>query len=161
MKLCNSEIIKKIKDLEEQKQQILTEERNNCCSTYQQESDLINLGYDFDAVRGAVEKINLEVVKLKHALNVANSTVTVPEFDMTIGECIVYMAQLNAEKRVLESMAAKSSKTRTTTYGGVVEYTITNYDIKHCKKRLLEVGEIIRKLQISIDRVNLANMVEV
>ena len=161
MKLCNSEIIKRIKDLDEQKCRILAEEQNNRTSSYQQEADLIDLGYNFAATRKAVEEINLEVVKLKHALNVANATVNVPEFDMTIGECIVYMAQLNAEKRVLEAMSELPSKSRQTTYGGVVEYTITNYDIKECRAKLNDVNEIIRKLQISIDRVNLTHISEI
>jgi hypothetical protein len=160
MKLCNAEIIKKVKDLEEQKRQILTQERNTCCSTYQKEADLIDLGYDFDATRKAVAEIDKEVVRLKHALNLANATVVVPEFDMTIGECIVYMAQLNLEKRTLEGMAEKSRKTRTTTYGGMVEFTITNYDIQHCKAKLQETSDIIRKLQIAVDRVNLTNEIK-
>lgn len=161
MKLCNTEIIKKVKDLEEQRQQILAEERKICCSTYQKEADLIDLGYDFDATREAVAEINRETVKLKHLLGVANSTVIVPEFEMTIGECIVAMAQLNSEKKILENMAATPSKTRQTTFGGVVEYTITNYDIKNCKDKLLEISETIRRLQISIDRINLAHFIEI
>ena|GEM_PF-6433852 len=43
----------------------------------------------------------------------------------------------------------------------VVEFTITNYDIDECKQKLDEINEIIRKLQVSIDRVNLGNMVEI
>jgi hypothetical protein len=160
MKLCNSEIIKKVKDLDEQKYRILSEERNNCTSKYQKESDLIDLGYNFAVTRKNIEEINREIVKFKHALNVANATVNVPEFNITIGECIVYMAQLNSEKRVLEAMSQKSSKSRETTYGGVIEYTITNYDIEECKQKLLEINDIVRKLQISIDRGNLEHTTE-
>jgi hypothetical protein len=161
MKLCNSEIIKKVRDLEEQKQRIITEEKSICTSKFQNKSDLIDLGYDFAATRKAIAEINREVVKLKHALNVANATVVVPEFDMTIGECIVYMAQLNLERSILENMSATRSKSRETTYGGVVEYTITNYSIEECRQKLDETNEIIRRLQIAIDRVNLSHIVEV
>ena len=161
MKLCNSEIIKKIKVLEEKKSRILGEEETNHTTKYQKEFDLIDLGYDFNATRKAVEEINREVVKLKHALNVANATVNVSEFNMTIGECIVYMAQLNAEKRVIEPMSMIPAKKGTTTYGGAVEYTIANYDIDECKQKLSDVNETICKLQVSIDRVNLSHIIEV
>jgi hypothetical protein len=161
MKLCNSEIIKRIKALDEEKRRILGEESTNCTTKYQKEFDLIDLGYDFNATRKAVEGINREVIKLKHALNVANATVSVPEFDMTIGECIVYMAQLTAEKRVVESMSMTPAKTRATTYGGVIEYTVANYDIGECKQKLNDINETICKLQVSIDRVNLSHTIEI
>ena len=161
MTLCNAEIIKKIKDLDEQKQQILTEEAAGCCSDYQRESDLIDLGYDFDKTRVAVTELNSKIEKFKHILNVANATVIVPEFEVTIGECLVRMAQLNCEKRVLEQMSAKPAKTRKTTYGGAVEFTVTNYDIDACKNRLSQTNDTIRALQIAIDRINLTHTSEV
>lgn len=161
MKLCNSEIIKKINDLDEQKNRILSEESRNCTSKYQKESDLIDLGYNFAATRKAIEEINREVVKLKHLLHLTNATVVVPEFDMTIGECLIYMAQLERERRCIEEMALKPAKSRITSYGGVVEFEITNYNIDECKQKLTETIETIRKLQVAIDRVNLTHMIEV
>ena len=152
MKLCNAEVIKKIKDLEEQK---------NCTTTYQTETDMIDTGYDFEQTRNTVENLNKEIMRLKHALNVSNSTVIVEEFDLTIGECLVYMAQLNNEKVVLERMSRNRSKSRMTLYNGTVEYTVTNYDVEVCKDKLNDIKETLRKLQLAIDRVNLNNMIEI
>ena len=161
MKLCNAEVIKKIKDLEEQKQEILSDEQKNCTTTYQTETDMIDTGYDFGKTRKAVESLNKEIIKLKHALNVSNSTVIVEEFGLTIGECLVYMAQLNNEKSVLERLSRNRSKSRATLYNGSVEYTITNYDVEICKSELNAIKETVRKLQLAIDRVNLNNMIEI
>ena len=161
MQLCNAEVIKKIKDLEEQKQEILADEQKNCTTTYQTETDMIDTGYDFESTRKAVENLNREIMKLKHALNVSNSTVTVGEFNLTIGECLVYMAQLNNEKNVLERMSRNRSKSRASLYNGSVEYTITNYDVEICKAELNDIKETVRKLQLAIDRVNLNNMIEI
>ena len=161
MKLCNAEVIKKIKDLEEQKQEILSDEQKNCTATYQTETDMIDTGYDFGKTRKSVENLNKEIMKLKHALNVSNSTVIVEEFGLTIGECLVYMAQLNNEKGVLERLSRNRSKSRATLYNGVVEYTVTNYDVEICKDELNGIKETVRKLQLSIDRVNLNNMIEI
>ena len=161
MKLCNAEVIKKIKDLEEQKQEILSDEHKNCTTTYQTETDMIDTGYDFGKTRKAIENLNKEIMKLKHALNVSNSTVIVEEFGLTIGECLVYMAQLNNEKTVLERLSRNRSKSRTTVYNGTVEYTITNYDVELCKSELNIIKETVRKLQLAIDRVNLNNVIEI
>ncbi|MCL2813576.1 MAG: hypothetical protein FWD23_03150 [Oscillospiraceae bacterium] len=161
MKLCNAEVIKKIKDLEEQKQEILSDEQKNCTTTYQTETDMIDTGYDFEKTRTAVENLNKEIMRLKHALNISNSTVIVQEFGLTIGECLVYMAQLNNEKFVLEKLSRNRSKSRTTLYNGTVEYTDTNYDVEVCKDKLNSIKETIRQLQLSIDRVNLNNMIEI
>ena len=146
--------------MKSKKKRALAEERNNCCSTYQTESDLIDLGYDFAATRKIIADIDDEVGRLKHALNVANATVIVPDFNKTIGECLVYMAQLNNEKHILETMASRKAKSRITNYGGVVEFTITNYDIEECKIKLGQLNETIRRLQIALDRINLEHMCE-
>jgi hypothetical protein len=161
MKLCNAEVIKKIKDLEEQKQEILSDEQENCTTTYQTETDMIDTGYDFGQTRKAVENLNREIMRLKHKLNVSNSTVIVEEFGLTIGECLVCMAQLNNERSVLETLSRNRSKSRATLYNGTVEYTVTNYDVDLCKTELNAVKETVRKLQLAIDRVNLNNMIEI
>jgi hypothetical protein len=122
---------------------------------------MIDTGYDFEKTRTAVESLNKEIMKLKHALNVSNSTTIVDEFGLTIGECLVYMAQLNNEKNVLERLSRNRSKSRTTLYNGTVEYTVTNYDVEVCKDKLNAVKETVRKLQLAIDRVNLNNMIEI
>jgi len=161
MKLCNAEVIKKIKDLEERKQETLSDEQKNCTTTYQTETDMIDTGYDFETTRAAVENLNKEIMRLKHVLNVSNSTVVVEEFGLTIGECLVYMAQLNNEIAVLERLGRNRSKSRATLYNGTVEYTVTNYDVEACKDKLNNTKETLRKLQLAIDRVNLNNMIEV
>ena len=161
MKLCNAEIIKKIKALEEQKREILLNEQKNCCTSYQTEADLIDTAYDFAQTRKNVRSLNKEIMELKHALNVSNSTVVVEDFGLTIGECLIYMAQLNNEKDVQEQLSHYQHKSRRSLHNGAVEYTIANYDIESCKKELNATKETIQKLQLAIDRVNLNNMIEI
>ena len=161
MKLCNAEVIKKIKDLEEQKKDALMTELQNCFTTYQTEADMIDTGYDFAKTRESVADFNKEIMKLKHALNVSNSTVVIEEFGLTIGECLVYMAQLNSEKTVLENMSRAKSKSRYTVHNGTVEYIVANYDVEACKAELNKIKENIRRLQLAVDRVNLNNIIEI
>lgn len=105
--------------------------------------------------------IDAEVRKLKHLLNYSNATTVVEDFGMTLGECLVYMAQLNYEKIILDRLARRERIKRHSTMNGVIEYTVVNYDINECKQRLQVIQDMIAKLQISIDRTNLTNLIDI
>ena len=161
MKLCNTEIMKKVKLLEQTKGDILAEERRIHQVTYQTEKDKFDYGYSFAETRTKIDAIDAEIRKYKRLLNLSNATTMVDEFDMTLGECLVYMAQLNRQIFTLEEMSKKESITRRSTINGVIEYTALNYDKAECQSRLQWVLETIAKLQVAIDRTNLTNMIEV
>ncbi|MCL2285229.1 MAG: hypothetical protein FWC32_02570 [Firmicutes bacterium] len=161
MKLCNAEIMKKVKLLEQNKSDTLAEERRINQVTYQTESDKIDFGYSFAETRKKVEGIDSEIRKLKRLLNYSNATTVVEEFDMTLGECLVYMAQLNNELGILEPLARKEPLTRSSTYNGVIEYTVLNYDKAECQARLQWIKDTLSGLQIAIDRTNLTNMIDI
>jgi hypothetical protein len=161
MTMCNAEIMKKINLLEQDKHDILDEEQRINYVVYQTEKDKFDNGYDFAATRQKVADTDSEVRRLKRLLNYSNATTIVDEFGMTLGECLVYMAQLNRELYVLGAMAKKEPLTRRSTVNGVIEYTELNYDKKECAAKHDWVKETIAKLQIAIDRTNLTNMIEV
>ena len=161
MKLCNAEIMKKIKLLDQKKEDILSEEIRTYDVTYQSAADKIDYGYSFTATREKIRDIDSEIRKLKHLLNCSNATTIVEGFDLTLGECLVYMSQLNNEKDRLEWLAKKEPKERRSTINGVIEYTELNYDKAECKKAVDTVLETIARLQVAIDRTNLTNMIEI
>ena len=161
MRMCNAEILKKIKLLEQNKQDILAEEMRIHQVSYQEEKDRFDHGYDFAKTREKVGALDAEIRKLKHLLNLANATVVVQEFDMTLGECLVYLAQLSREMYVVNFMASKEPITSATKLGGKVEYTVLNYDKSECQAKLEWLQQTIAALQIAIDRTNLTNMIEV
>lgn len=161
MKLCNAEIMKKVKLLEQEKNEITAEEKRICQTTYQSATDKIDYGYDFKKTRDSISGLDSEIRQLKHLLNYSNATTVVEDFNMTLGECLVYMAQLNNERGILEQLAQKEMTTRHSTFNGVIEYTELNYNKSECKERLKQTQETIAKLQIAIDRTNLTNMIEI
>ena len=162
MKLCLKEAIKRIALLEKQKSEILLEEDQNCTITYGGDEDRPYTNYySFDDTRKAIKEVDADIRSMRHKLHHANATVQVQELGMTIGECIIYMAQLNIEKATLEHMARKEPKTRRTVYGGAVEWTETNYGREECRESLRVVTEDIVKLQMAIDRANLTHEIEV
>ena len=161
MKICNAEIIKLVKELEVEKADILAFEARNRKITYQKGEEKLVPDYNFGKVRDEVKCLNERIRKLKHILSVSNNTTIVDEFGITIGECLVYMAQLNTEKTFLELMSRENPKSRATQFGGAVEYTELTYSIEDCKKELSCVNDLIKRLQIAIDRTNLTNLIEI
>ena len=81
---------------------------------------------------------------------------------MTIGECLIYLAQLNSKKQLLSNYASqKQLKRVSSTYSNKVEYTELLYDVDKVKIELLELQRLIARLQMAIDRTNLTNLIEV
>jgi len=119
--MCNAEIMKKVKLLEQSKHDLLMEEARVHQVTYQNEKDRFDFGYSFSKTRERVSAYDDEIRKLKRLLNLSNATTQVPEFSMTLGECLVYLAQLNRELAIVGNMAKKEAKTTRSTYGGAVE----------------------------------------
>ena len=158
---CLKEVIKMISQLAEEKAEILSDESQNSVITYGKDEEKPESTYIFSETREAIENVNAKIRHLRHKLHHANATVKVPEFDMTIGECIIYMAQLNSEKALLERMARSEPISRDTTYRGVVEWTEICYSRNECREVLKGIVEKITALQMAIDRINLTHEIKV
>ena len=155
MRICNAEAMKMIKSFEEDLERIKINEELNAVSSYKEGEDKILPNYDYAKTRQEKEKINAEIRKIKHALSVANSTYKINYFDITIGEALVYLAQLNKEYSDLENLEKKQKITRHITPNGVLEYIECNYDPEQVKKDRKEIYTKICRLQVAIDRANL------
>jgi hypothetical protein len=160
-KKCLKEVIKMISLMEEEKSEILSDEAQNSIISYGKDEDRPASAYCFTDTRSSVESVNAKIRRLRHLLHHANATVKVPEFDMSIGECIIYMAQLNNEKALLERMAKKEPKTRHTTYGGAVDWTETCYSREECRTALKHIVSKITALQLAIDKKNLEHEIAI
>lgn len=162
MKKCNTELMKEIKILEEKKNDILTLEQEECKITYLDGEKKMSSLYSYDGVRKEVDDIDSKIRRYKSLLAYSNATTKVEEFDMTIGECLIYLASLNSKKTYLTSFASKKQKSRiSSTYNNKVEYTELLYDVNKVKQELEDLQRLIAKLQMAIDRTNLTNLIEI
>ena len=161
MKVCNSEAMKKVKALEEELNKLRFNEAQNSMISYKEGEKKIKVDYDYSKTRKEIEKINAEIRKIKNALAVANSTFKIDEFSITIGEALVYLAQLNSEYNNLSQLASRNKISRRITQNGVLEYTECTYDTDEAKKDQKEVFAKIGKLQVAIDRANLNCFIEI
>lgn len=68
----------------------------------QEDIESVRPKYNFKEMRDAQAEVERKIRKLKHALNVFNTTTVVPEFDMTIDEMLVLLPQLNKQCSLLK-----------------------------------------------------------
>lgn len=161
MKMCNSEAMKAIKELEQKKRNILYIENNRSRVAYKEGEKRGQINYDYVETRNAIAELDEKIRSIKHALAVCNCTAIVDDFDITIGEALVYLAQLNAEYDQLDDLSNHNKISRTITYNGVIEYTECLYDPDEVIKEMEALHAKICKLQVAIDRANLTNYIEV
>ncbi|MCM1130246.1 MAG: hypothetical protein NC310_00090 [Roseburia sp.] len=161
MKVCNSEAMKYIKELERQKDILLYTENNRSTISYKEGEVKQASKYDYEATRKGIEEINAKIRKIKHVLSIANTTTVVDGFDMTIGEALVYLAQLNLEYEQVSRLAARDKLSRRITANGVLEYTECVYDPEQAEAKQEEIYATIAKLQVAIDRANLTHFIEI
>ncbi len=161
MKMCHSEVIKYIKELESRKDVLLEREQRDRSFVYIDENSKIVPEYSYEETRRQVDELDAKIRYLRHILSVANCNVMVEGFDISIGEALVLLAQSQNKCRILSSMASRQQKTQQTSYSGKMEVTECNYDVEQVRKDYEDLRLEINKLQVAIDKANLTNVVDV
>lgn len=124
----------------------------------QEDIESVRPAYNFKEMREAQAEVERKIRKLKHALNVFNTTTVVPDFDMTIDEMLIFLPQLNKQCSILGGMRDAMPKVRVNSgYSGnsaILDYKYTNYDIEDANKRYIELSDTLAKAQTALDLVN-------
>ena len=119
--------------------------------------------YDFMEVHKTIADLDERIVKIKHALNISNSTnrVSVDGKEYTIDMLLVKMAQMNERKAVLGAMRKLTPKTRVMESGyGRMHKTPTsdvqciNFDMDIVKREYDHVDVFINELLLALDKYN-------
>ena len=157
MKYTSASANKLVKLLEDKKAYLLQQERND--STYvlaDDEKEEIP-AYEFRETNEKIDEIDSKIRKLKHALNVFNSTTVLP-VGITIDEALVEMAQLNNKLPRLDMMRNAKTKTRMSGYNAgrrdVAEYQYLNYDPKEVETVHEKDLRRVQQLQLALDKIN-------
>lgn len=161
MKMCHTEVMKLIKELETQKCALIEQEDANSVVSYKEGETPMDTGYRYEETRAAVQALDDRVRSLRVLLAAANVSVKVEPFGVTIGEALVLLAQLQNARAQVDSLASRRPRCRRLTSNGVVEFTECAYDVSRAVADSKQLREKISALQIAIDRANLTNYVEV
>ena len=112
--------------------------------------------YDYEKMREQFSAIENKIRKVKHAINIFNTTTLISEFNMTVDEMLVYLPQLSRRKAKLTEMATTLPKARYRSgeRSNIIDYKYANYDIDKVKEDLEKITEELSKAQLALDLVN-------
>lgn len=165
MLVTSAKASKMIKDLNSQIQQLQEIDKKSSVflCAMGEDPETVRPEYDFIKISDEINKLQFKVRKLKHALNMFNTTTPLTNFPMTIDEALIFMPQLTADKIRLEKMTTRLPKERRAErYGAnIVDYEYANYDIDKAKQVLEETRKILYDLQLDLNDINTSVQFEV
>lgn len=160
MKLTSAEAAKLLRKLNEEYQEIIdTEELSREFTAAVEENiESVKPEYNYRATQKQLEELEIKICKLKHAINVFNSTTVIPEFNITIDQMLVYLPQLTERRNKYISMKNKLPKARLRSeYGSssnIIDYRYLNYRLEEVKEDFKKVSLELSKAQTALDLVN-------
>ena len=159
MKCTSAEAGKMLRKLMEEKSSIEMREYNGkeFLAAVGEDLESVRPEYDFVKTQSMLAEVERKIRKIKHALNVFNSTTVISEFDMTIDEMLVFIPQLTAKKNKLSSMKDKLPKVReqNRTNSSILDYHYLNYDVNEVAAEYEKAADTLAKAQNALDAVNM------
>ena len=160
MQCTSAEASKLLKKMMEEETRIVKDEnqRISFVAATVENPDDVRPEYDFGLTQVKIQEIELKIRKIRHAINVFNTTTMVPECGMTIDQVLVILPQLNAMKNKLDSMRKMLPKSRKKpSYGeksNFIEYEYANFDIAEAEEEYTVVADNLMKIQLALDKIN-------
>ena len=168
MKLTSQEAGKMVKSLNEKIQSIRNMEQKSrtFLASVGEDPENCRPEYDYAATRDELNALEQKVRKLRHALNIFNSTHMVPGFGMTIDEMLVYIPQLTKRKEKLNEMKSELTNIRVMPerYGATsnfIDYRYVNYDLKVVEADYNAVSDELFRAQTALDLANSTESFEI
>ena len=158
---------KELKKLNERHEALLGMERkySEFVAAIQEDIETVRPEYDFQAVQKEFLEIEARIRVLKHAINRFNQSQTVPGFDMTIDEMLVFIPQLTKRKAKLITMNSKLPKERVGEILGrsanIIDYVYLNYDLDKVASDLDVVTDELSRAQLALDIINNSRHIEI
>ena len=158
MKVTSAEANKMIRQLRDQKELLFTQEKNviSFVAATTENVEEVRPAYSYEEMAAKFDEIDRKVRKIKHALNVFNSTTVVDGFEMTIDEMLVFLPQATDRLRKLAVMLSKPAKSRAENTGrtAIIEYEYLNYDLAKVQKDYDDLMDMKNRALTALDVVN-------
>jgi hypothetical protein len=167
MKLTSAQAAKLIKKMNEEYNALIKKERlsSTFLAASGEDPESLRPEYDYAETQEKLDLLEKKIRTGRHALNVVNSTHTVPGFDMTVDQILVYIPQLTARVSKLSEMKSKLPKMRVEDrYGkssNIIDYTYVNYDLKKVESDFEKASDELSKAQIALDTLNTTEVFDI
>ncbi|MBP5489605.1 MAG: hypothetical protein J6Y10_03290 [Lachnospiraceae bacterium] len=114
--------------------------------------------YDYAKTREDEAALMEKVRKLKHAINVFNSTTVIPDWNITIDEMLILIPQLTRKRDRLAAMKNCLPKERVAAgmrqASNIIDYRYANYDIAQAQADYDTASDLLARAQTALDLVN-------
>lgn len=159
MRVTSAQAAKLLRQLNDELRALQLKEANSSSfvAAIQEDVESVRPAYNFKEMRDAQAEVECKIRKVKHAINVFNTTTIIPDFDITIDEMLVYLPQLNRQCEVLSKMRDAMPKVRVSSGysgGSIIDYKYANYDIEEVGRYYTELSDTLAKAQTALDLVN-------
>ena len=160
MRCTSAEANKLLKKLYEEREMLSREEAQASvfvAATVENVGD-VRPAYSFDEMNERINGVEQKILKVKHAINVFNTTTEIDGFDMTIDEMLVFIPQLTAQKERLKTMSNRLPMQRKSQkYGeksNFIEYEYANYNTEVALEMFKKISDVLVDAQLALDKVN-------
>lgn len=158
MKMTSAQVAKLLRQLKEELNALQLRENNSrsFLASLGEDPESVRPDYDYNAMKEQMDAVEAKIRKLKHTINIFNTTTIIPEYGITIDEMLVYIPQLSGRCSRLARMKDVLPKERENSgYGGnIIDYRYANYDIEQVNKDYTELYEKLANAQTALDYVN-------
>ena len=102
MKYTSAEAAKLLRKLNDERQNLLSHETQVCefVASLGEDPESVRPEYDYEKTQAEINETEKKIIKVKHAINVFNSTHKVPDFDMTVDEMLVYSVSFREKEQI-------------------------------------------------------------
>lgn len=154
---------KMVKSLNADLEKLIKEEENNHKYSYTPgETDYEIPSYNLKEVSAKMDTINQKIIKLKHAINVFNTSTVVDGFGFTVDEALVRLAILNKRRNTLSEMRSMPEISRNISYRqSEPEIVKPNFSLAEAEEMYQKVNMEVIALQQALNRTNLLKTFEI
>ena len=159
MKCTSAEANKLLKQLNEEKSLIIRKEKNamTFVAATVEDAEKIRPKYSFAETSTKIDELDGKIRKVRHAINVFNTTTIVPGFDVTVDEMLVLLPQMKERLDKLGEMSVGPAVERLGGYDSrdnFIEYRYANYDIQEAEDEYMRLFKLRQSMQSALDFAN-------
>lgn len=160
MKMTSAQAAKQLRKLSDRFNTLTAKERSTSTFLASLGEDVESLRpeYDYAAMQKQQAELETQIRRLRHAINIFNTTTVIPEYGFTIDEMLVFLPQLSNRVKKLgymrDALPKAREENRYTRGGSIIDYRYANYDIRQAEADYQAAADELAKAQTALDVVN-------